>query len=87
MLFDIFSKDTMISCKRAFVLASVGMALGCPHSKGVLGCCFAFGRGVTKDESRGFDLGMQSSSAGSVIGHFLVGMCYDSGCGVVIIKL
>jgi hypothetical protein len=83
MLFDSFSKDTLISCKRAFILASVGAGLGCPHSKGVLGCCYAFGRGVTKDETRGFDLGMQSSLAGSVIGHFLVGMCYDSGCGVV----
>ncbi len=61
----------------------MGAGLGCPHSKGVLGCCYAFGRGVTKDETRGFELGMQSSLAGSVIGYFLVSMCYDSGCGVV----
>jgi hypothetical protein len=51
--------------KRAFALAAAGAALGCAHSKGALGCCYATGAGVAKDEARGLALGRESAAAGS----------------------
>ena len=68
--------------KRAFELASLGASFGCAHNKGVLGCCYVFGRGVAKDEARGFEFGRESAAAGSRIGLCLVGLCYDAGWGV-----
>jgi hypothetical protein len=68
--------------KRAFELAAAGAALGCPHSKGALGRCYAYGRGVAKDAARGLALGRESAAAGSCFGQFVVGKCYDAGWGV-----
>jgi TPR repeat protein len=68
--------------KRAFELATAGAALGCAHSKGVLGRCYVYGSGVAKDEARGLALGRESAAAGSCFGQFVVGKCYDAGWGV-----
>jgi TPR repeat protein len=69
--------------KRGFELAKAGAALGCAHSKGVLGLCYVWGDGVAKDEARGLALGRESEAAGSCFGQFLVGWCYDNGYGGV----
>jgi hypothetical protein len=42
-----------VDVKRAFALAAAGAALGCAHSKGTLGRCYAYGYGVAKDQARG----------------------------------
>ncbi len=68
--------------KRAFELASAGAALGCAHSKGVLGRCYVGGFGVAKDKARGLALGRESEAAGSCFGQFAVGLCYHFGYGV-----
>jgi TPR repeat protein len=68
--------------KRAFALAAAGAALGCAHSKGALGRCYAAGFGVAKDEARGLALGRESAAAGSCFGQFVVAKCYDAGWGV-----
>jgi TPR repeat protein len=65
--------------KQAFQFASAGAALGCAHSKGALGRCYVYGRGVAVDETRGLALGRESDAAGSCFGQFLVGKCYDEG--------
>jgi TPR repeat protein len=62
-----------------FEVASAGAALGCPHSKGVLGCCYVFGHGVERDKARGLALGRESAATGSCFGQFVVGKYYDSG--------
>jgi len=67
---------------RAFELASAGAGMGCVHSKGVLGCCYAYGRGVAEDGAKGLQLGRESAAAGSCMGQFVVGKCYDAGWGV-----
>ncbi len=51
--------------KRAFELAAAGAALGCAHSKGALGRCYAVGRGVAKDAAKALELGRESAAAGS----------------------
>ncbi len=71
-----------MNCNRGFKLAGVGASFGCPHNKGVLGCCLVLGRGAAKDGARGFELARESSAAGSGIGHFLLGLCYFEGRGV-----
>jgi TPR repeat protein len=74
--------DVPIDRKRAFELASAGAGMGCAHSKGVLGCCYAYGRGVARDRAKGLELGRESAAAGSCMGQFVVGVCYDEGWGV-----
>jgi TPR repeat protein len=69
--------------KRAFTLASAGAALGCAHSKGALGLCYAYGFGVAEDEARGLALGRESAAAGSCFGQNVVGRCYEFGGGGV----
>jgi TPR repeat protein len=69
--------------KRAFVFASAGAALGCAHSKGVLGLCYVWGIGVAEDEARGLVLGRESAAAGSCFGQYVVGVCYEGCCGGV----
>jgi TPR repeat protein len=69
--------------KRAFELAAAGAALGCAHSKGVLGRCYAGGYGVAKDQARGLALGRESEAAGSCFGQCVVAVCYYFGCGGV----
>jgi hypothetical protein len=69
--------------KRAFELASAGAELGCAHSKGVLGRCHVGGHGVPEDAARGLALGRESEAAGSCFGQYVVGVCYDFGCGGV----
>ncbi len=69
--------------KRAFELATAGAALGCAHSKGVLGRCYASGYGVAKDLARALALGRESAAAGNCIGQSLVGTCYAHGAGGV----
>ena len=74
--------DVTVDHKRAFALASVGAGMGCAHSKGVLGCCYAYGRGVAQDGEKGLELGRESAAAGSCMGQFVVGKCYSAGWGV-----
>jgi hypothetical protein len=69
--------------KRAFALAAAGAAMGCAHSKGVLGCCYVWGCGVAKDEARGLALGRESEAAGSCFGQYVVGAFYYEGYGGV----
>ena len=69
--------------KRGFALATAGAALGCTHSKGVLGRCYVMGYGVAKDQARGLALGRESEAAGSYFGQYVVGECYHFGLGVV----
>ena len=61
--------------KGAFELASAGEGMGCAHSKGVLGCCYVYGRGVAEDRAKGLELARESAEAGSCIGQFVVGRC------------
>jgi TPR repeat protein len=68
--------------KRAFELAQAGAALGCAHSKGVLGRCYFLGLGVAQDIKRALELGRESEAAGSCFGQFLLGLFYDQGLGV-----
>jgi len=75
-------REVPVDHKRAFVLASAGAGMGCAHSKGVLGCCYAYGRGVAEDRAKGLELGRESAAAGSCMGQFVVGKCYDAGWGV-----
>jgi TPR repeat protein len=75
-------REVPVDHKRAFEFASVGAGMGCAHSKGVLGCCYAYGRGVAEDRAKGFELGRESAAAGSCMGQFVVGRCYDEGWGV-----
>jgi TPR repeat protein len=63
--------------KRAFEFASYGAALGCAHSKGMLGDCYIAGSGVVQDEARGLALARESAAAGSCFGQYVVGWCYD----------
>jgi TPR repeat protein len=74
--------DVLKDQKLAFELASAGVALGCAHSKGVLGCCYASGNGVDSDEVKGLELGRVSAAAGSCFGQYVVGKCYECGFGV-----
>jgi TPR repeat protein len=74
--------DVLKDEKLAFELASAGVALGCTHSKGVLGCCYASGEGVDQDEAKGLELGRVSAAAGSCFGQYVVGKCYECGLGV-----
>jgi hypothetical protein len=67
--------------KRGFKLAAAGAALGCAHSKGVLGFCYVVGYAVAEDAARGLALGRESEAAGSCFGQFVVGACYNVGCG------
>ena len=69
--------------KRAFELAAAGAALGCAHSKGALGLCYAMGYGVAQDVARGLALGRESEAAGSCFGQYVVGACYKVGCSGV----
>jgi TPR repeat protein len=68
--------------KRAFDLAAAGAALGCAHSKGVLGRCYVYRLGIAKDVGRALALGRESAAAGSCFGQFVVGMCCYEGWGV-----
>ena len=68
--------------KRVFALASVSADMGCVHNKGVLGSCYAYGRGAAEDRAVGLQLGRESAAAGSCMGQFLVGKCFHAGWGV-----
>jgi uncharacterized protein len=74
-----FPKDM----KRAFVLAAAGAALGCAHSKGALGRCYASGEGVARDSARGLALGRESEAEGSCFGQYVVGLCREAGWGAL----
>jgi TPR repeat protein len=67
---------------KAFSLAAAGAALGCPHSKGVLGRCYAYGRGVAVDVSKAIALAKESAAANSRFGQYVLGACYRDGKGV-----
>jgi TPR repeat protein len=70
--------------KRTFAFAAAGAALGCAHSKGVLGRCYVMGYGVRYfDHARGLSLGRESAAAGSCFGQYVVGWCYKFGYGGV----
>jgi hypothetical protein len=68
--------------KRAFKLASVGAGMRRLDSQAVLGCCYASGRGVAKNEAKGLELGKESAAAGCCMGQFVVGKCFFHGWGV-----
>ena len=68
--------------KRAFELAAAGTAMGCAHSKGMLGLCLVDGAGVAKDVGNGLALARESAAAGSRFGQHTVGWCYHRGMGV-----
>jgi hypothetical protein len=72
-----------VDVKRAFALAAAGAALGCAHSKGVLGRCYLGGFGVAIDYARGLALGRESAAAGSCFGQYDFGWCYHYGRGGV----
>ena len=74
--------DLPIDHKRAFELASVGAGMGCAHSKGVIGYCYAYGLGVAEHRGKGLELAKESAAAGSCMGQFLVGKCYHAEWGV-----
>jgi TPR repeat protein len=76
-------QDVAKDVKRAFELATAGAAMGCAHSKGMLGDCLVHGAGVAKDVGKGLALGKESAAAGSCFGQFVVGECYGAGWGVV----
>jgi hypothetical protein len=63
--------------KRAFAFASYGAALGCAHSKGMLGDCYITGSGVVQDEEKGLALARESEAAGSCFGQCAVGKYCD----------
>jgi hypothetical protein len=69
--------------KRGFEFASAGVALGCAHSKGVLGHFYVRGIGVAKDVASGLALGRESEAAGSCFGQLVVGSCCRMGYGGV----
>jgi TPR repeat protein len=69
--------------KRAFELAAAGAAMGCAHSKGMLGHCLVLGAGVAEDVGKGLALARESAAAGSCFGQDVVGSCYRWGSGVV----
>ena len=71
-----------VDVNRGVALAAAGAALGCAHSKGVLGRCYLMGFGVAKDEARGLALGRESEAAGSCFGQCVIGYCYNLGLGV-----
>jgi TPR repeat protein len=66
----------------ALKLATAGVALGCTDCKGLLGLHYTKGYGVSADEAKGFELGIESAASGSCYGQFLVGLCYMWGLGV-----
>jgi TPR repeat protein len=84
MRFDGFGRPGVLKVeKQAFQFASAGAVLVCAHSKGALGRCYVYRRGVAADEARGLVLGRESEAArSSCFVPFLVGKCYDEGLGV-----
>ena len=84
MRFDGFGRPGVLKFeKQAFQFASAGAVLVCAHSKGALGRCYVYRRGVAADEARGLALGRESEAArSSCFVPFLVGKCYDEGLGV-----
>ena len=75
--------DVPADVKRAFELALAGAALGCSHSKGMLGRCYVLGAGVQPAKvAKGLALGRESQAGGSCFGQYCVGMCHGEGWGV-----
>jgi TPR repeat protein len=68
--------------KRAFKLAAAGAAMGCAHSKGMLGDCLVTGAVVAEDVGKGLALARESAAAGSCFGQCVVAGCYRAGEGV-----
>jgi hypothetical protein len=62
--------------KRAFLLAEAGAALGCAHSKGVLARCYVEGYGTRERTLLGHELALESASAGSCMGQFVLGQWF-----------
>lgn len=62
--------------KRAFLLAEAGAALGCAHSKGVLARCYVSGYGTGERTQKGHELALESASAGSCMGQFVLGQWF-----------
>ncbi len=75
--------DVPVDVMRAFKLAMDGAALGCAHSKGVVGRCYVLGAGVQPaNVAKGLALGRESQAAGSCFGQYCVAMCHGEGWGV-----
>ena len=67
--------------QKAFELVSAGAAMGCAHSKGLLGSCYIYGSCVDKDVMKGFALARESAASGSPFGQFVLRHCYGAGIG------
>lgn len=71
--------------QKFFELVSAGAAMGCAHSKGLLGECYIggsrVGSCVDEDVMKGFALARESAASGSPFGQFLLGRCYSGGTG------
>ena len=50
--------------KRAFELAAAGAGMGCAHSTGELGGCYAYVAGEAENKAKGLALGRDSAAAG-----------------------
>jgi hypothetical protein len=67
--------------QKAFELVSAGAAMGCTHSKGLLGSCYINGTCVDQDVMKGLALARESAASGSPFGQHVVGRCYAAGIG------
>jgi hypothetical protein len=61
--------------QRSFQLAKAGAALGCIHSKAILGHFYISGQFVARNERKGKALIIKSSQAGSRFGEYHAGIC------------
>jgi len=70
-------RGAAFNAERAFRLAEAGSRLGCLHSRGVLACCYAEGRGCEADYARAMMLASESASAGCRYGQYVLGSLHD----------
>ena len=61
--------------QQSFQLAQAGAALGCIHSKAILGLFYIAGKFVARNEKKGKALVIKSSEAGSRFGLYCAGLC------------
>jgi uncharacterized protein len=72
--------------KRVIGFAFAGAALGCAHSKGVLGHCYVLGTAADTLSAQycilvGLAFARESAAEGSCFGQYLVGVCHERGYG------
>lgn len=54
-----------------------------PDATRVLGLCYHYGFGITKDEKKAFECYLKAANLGSIISFTNVGFCYENGEGVM----